>query len=177
MSSLSQNPLSKHFRQPILYVKLPSNGRWYPEGSVDMPVNGQIPVYAMTAKDEITMKTPDALLNGASTVHVIESCCPSIKDAWAMPSVDVDAILIAIRIATYGKEMEFTAVCPHCTNKIEQGIDLGVMMSKINPGDWSQPVRVQGLEITIKPQTFQNYNANNISNFECSDSTRQRLTS
>ena len=109
MSNSSPNPLAKHFRQPVLYIKLPSNGRWWPEGSVDIPVTGEIPVYSMTAKDEITMKTPDALMNGSSTVHVIESCCPSIHNAWKMPAIDLDSILIAIRIASYGKEMEFTS--------------------------------------------------------------------
>jgi hypothetical protein len=61
---------------------------------------------SMTTKDEITLKTPDALLNGQGVVNVIESCCPAIKDAWAMPSIDVDATLIAIRIASYGNQMD-----------------------------------------------------------------------
>jgi hypothetical protein len=166
MSSLSNNPLTKHFRQPILYIKLPSDGHWYPEGTVDIPVTGEIPVYAMTARDEITMRTPDALMNGTSTVNVIKSCCPSIRDPWKMPIVDLDTVLMSIRIATYGKEMEFTAVCPHCTTKNEKAIDISVMMSKINPGDWSKPVRINGMEITIKPQTYEDYNKNNISNFD-----------
>jgi hypothetical protein len=166
MSSLSPNPLAKHFRQPILYVKLPSQGRWWPEGSVELPVTGDIPVYAMTARDEITMKTPDALMNGASTVHVIESCCPSIKDAWKMPAVDLDAILIAIRIATYGKEMEFSAVCPHCKHELEQSLDLTVMLSKINSADWTKTVSANGLEIILKPQSYEDYNKNNLLNFE-----------
>jgi len=166
MSDLSKNPLAKHFRQPILYVKLPSQGRWYKEGSVDLPSTGEIPVYAMTARDEITMKTPDALMNGASTVHVIESCCPSILDAWQMPTVDLDTILISIRLATYGNELEFSAVCPHCTNKIEQAIDLNVLMEKISLGDWSKPVLTNGLEIMLKPQSYEDYNKNNLLNFE-----------
>jgi len=85
MAENATNPLSKYFRQPALYINLPSEGRWYPDGGVEIPVTGSVPIYAMTAKDEITMKTPDALLNGAATVSVIESCCPAIKDAWKMP--------------------------------------------------------------------------------------------
>jgi hypothetical protein len=166
MSSLSNNPLAKHFRQPVLYIKLPSEGKWYPEGTVDIPVTGEIPIYAMTARDEITMRTPDALMNGTSTVQVIQSCCPSIKDPWKMPTVDLDTILMSIRIATYGKEMEFTALCPHCGTKNEKALDLSFMMNKIQPGDWSQPVRIDGMEITIKPQSYEDYNKNNISNFD-----------
>lgn len=166
MSNFSNNPLAKHFRQPVLYIKLPSQGRWYPEGSVEIPATGEVPIYAMTAKDEITMKTPDALMNGASTVHVIESCCPAIKDAWKMPVVDLDPILIAIRLATYGKQMDFTSVCPHCGSKNEKAMDLTVMLEQVTPADWSKTVNVDGLEIILKPQTYDEYNKNNLLNFE-----------
>ena len=166
MSNFSNNPLAKHFRQPILYIKLPSEGRWYPDNSIDIPVTGEVPVYAMTAKDEITMKTPDALMNGASTVHVIESCCPAIKDPWKMPAVDLDPLLIAIRIATYGKAMDFTAVCPHCNTKHEHAIDLDIMLSKVVAGGWDTPVQVDNLKIVLKPQSYEDFNKNNMTNFE-----------
>lgn len=166
MTSLSPNPLSKHFRQPALYIKLPSQGRWYPDGAVEIPATGEIPVYAMTARDEITMKTPDALLNGSSTVHVIESCCPNIKDAWKMPSVDLDSILLSIRLASYGKAMEFTSTCPHCGTQNEQAVDVSVILDKIGPADYSKPVQVNGLTITLKPQSYEDYNKNNLLNFQ-----------
>ena len=41
------------------------------------------------------MKTPDALVNGETTVEVIQSCMPNIKDAWKIPVIDLDVILIA----------------------------------------------------------------------------------
>jgi rubredoxin len=166
MSSLSTNPLSKHFRQPVLYIKLPSNGRWYPEGALELPVTGEVPIYAMTARDEITFKTPDALMNGASTVQVIESCCPSIKNAWKMPAVDLDPVLIAIRLATYGKEMEFTGVCPHCGTANEKAIDLTAMLDRVIPADWSAPVVTNGMEIILKPQNYEDFNKNNLMRFE-----------
>jgi len=160
------NPLAKHFRQPILYVKLPSNGRWYAEGSLELPVNGEIPIYAMTAKDEITLKTPDALLNGASTVHTIASCCPSIKDPWKMPLVDLDTVLISIRIASYGNEMEFTCKCPKCNTTVEKGLDLSVILDKIKLANWDKEIKFKDLVIRLKPQTYEEYNKNNMTNFE-----------
>ena len=166
MNGFANNPLAKHFRQPSLYIKLPSQGRWYPDGTLDIPVTGEVPIYPMTAKDEITMKTPDALLNGASTAHVIASCCPSIRDPWKMPAVDLDPVLIAIRIATYGKEMDFSAVCPHCGTELEKGLDLDHMMSRITPGDWDKTIHHNGLEIILKPQCYEDFNKNNMSNFE-----------
>ena len=114
MSQFDSNPLAKHFRQPVMYLKLPSNGRWWANGALEIPVTGEIPIYAMTAKDELMFKTPDALLNGQGVVDVIQSCMPNIKDAWRIPNLDIDVILIAIRIASYGHEMEFESTCPHC---------------------------------------------------------------
>jgi hypothetical protein len=166
MSNLPNNPLAKHFRQPQIYIKLPSNGAWYPEGAVELPVTGEIPVYAMTARDEITMRTPDALLNGSSTVSVVESCCPNIKDAWKMPSVDIDPILIAIRLATYGNQMDFTTVCPHCGTKNEKAVDLGVILGKVKLANWDRPFKQDDLEFMIKPQFYEDYNKNNLMNFE-----------
>jgi hypothetical protein len=37
------NPLKNFFRQPIIYVKLPSGGNFYPAGSINMPPNQEIP--------------------------------------------------------------------------------------------------------------------------------------
>lgn len=166
MNSLSTNPLAKHFRQPILHIKLPSQGKWWTEGSIELPVTGELPVYAMTAKDEITIKTPDALLNGSSTVAVIQSCCPNIKNAWKLPMVDLDKILIAIRIASYGPELEFTCVCPHCNTKNEHGLDISVMSDKIGLGSWDTPVLVDNLEITLSPQSYESHNKSNITAFD-----------
>lgn len=165
MTTLSNNPLAKHFRQPALHLRLPSQGKWWKMGSLELPVTGEIPIYPMTARDEITMKTPDALLNGSSTAHVIESCCPSIKNAWDMPVSDLDTLLIAIRIATYGNEMDFTAVCPHCGEQNEHAIDLTVMLSNIGLLNWEEPIKVNGLAITLKPMSYEEYNKNSLGNF------------
>ena len=81
----SNNPLRQYFRQPAIYVRLPSAGQFYPPGALTIPANGEIPVLPMTAIDEITYRTPDALFNGSAVVSVIQSCVPSIKDAWQMP--------------------------------------------------------------------------------------------
>ena len=58
------NPLAKHFRQPSIYIKLPSEGVWYDESIITISESGEVPVYPMTALDEITYRTADALFNG-----------------------------------------------------------------------------------------------------------------
>ena len=112
MENANPNPLSKHFRTPGIYIKLPSGGRYWPENALNLPLNGELPIYPMTTKDEIILRTPDALLNGSGVVSLIQSCCPNISDAWQTPNIDIDAILIAIRIATYGHNISFQSNCP-----------------------------------------------------------------
>jgi hypothetical protein len=139
---------------------------------LELPVTKELPVFPMTAKDELILKTPDALLNGQSTVEVIQSCVPAIKDAWQMPAVDLDAILIAIRHATYGAGMDFVSVCPHCKRKNENTVDLSVLSSQITCPDFDSTLKVEGLEIYIKPQTYQQFNKASLENYE-----QQRLLS
>ncbi len=162
----SSNPLFKHFRQPQIYLRLPSQGRWYEPGSLDMPVTGELPVYAMTARDELTLKTPDALLNGQATVDVIQSCLPNIKDAWKVPSVDLDAILIAIRQATYGPRLELMSLCPHCQTKNEHDINLQSVADQIVLQDFESTIKIKGLEIFLKPQNYKDFNKTSLENFE-----------
>jgi hypothetical protein len=151
------NPLLKHFRQPAIHIGLTSGGRFWPEGSLELPVTGKIPVLPMTTRDEITLRTPDALINGTSVVDVIESCCPNIKNAWDMPSVDVDSTLIAIRIASYGTNMTISSRCPHCEEEHDYDINLSGLLDKINMPDYSKPVQTQDeLEIFLKPMSYRN---------------------
>lgn len=167
--STVSNPLSKYFRQPKLYIKLPSQGKWYSNNSFEPTVTGEIPVYAMTGKDELILKNPDGLLNGQSTVDVIQSCVPNIKNAWEIPLTDLDAVLIAIRQATYGNRMDFTTVCPHCGHKNESALDLGFLYNQITCPDYSKTVKIDKLEFYLRPQ---NYHTMNQASFEAFEQQR-----
>lgn len=160
------NPLSQYFRQPSIYIKLPSQGKNYPQGTLDMPVNGELPVYPMTAIDEITYRTPDALFNGQATINVIQSCVPSIKDAWAIPSIDLDTILIAIRIASYGHEMEFSTSCPACKETSDRTIDLRAFLDALKSPDYETPIKKGDLEIYFRPLSYKILNDNSQLQFE-----------
>jgi transcriptional regulator NrdR family protein len=160
------NPLQQYFRQPAIYARLPSGGKFYPPGTIDMPPNNELPVYPMTAIDEIIYRTPDALFNGQATVNVIQSCVPNIKDAWAIPAMDVDSLLISIRIASYGHELEFGTTCPKCQHESEQGLDLRGALDRISPPDYNKCIRHGDMEIYFRPMTYQNLNDNNRVQFE-----------
>ena len=149
------NPLAKHFRQPALYIKLTSEGKFWKEGSLELPVTGELPVYPMTTRDEITLRTPDALISGTSVVDVIQSCCPSIKNAWDMPSVDVDTTLIAIRIASYGPTMAIGSTCPQCGTEHDYDVDLTATLGSVSMPDYSKTVELpDGLSVSLKPLTY-----------------------
>ena len=160
------NPLTQYFRQPSIYIKLPSGGQNYQPGSIDMPLNGELPVYPMTAIDEITYRTPDALFNGQATVNVIQSCVPNIKNAWSVPSIDLDTILIAIRIASYGHDMEFATTCPGCNETTEQSVDLRTMLDALRAPDYNSHITHSDLEIYFRPLNYQNLNDNSRLQFE-----------
>ena len=160
------NPLQRYFRQPAIYIQLPSGGKHYPEGSIDMPPNGELPVYPMTAMDEITYRTADALFNGSAVINVIKSCVPNILDPWQMSSADIDTILVAIRIASYGHELELESKCPKCEEENNFGLDLRVIMEKIRMPNYDATVQSGDIEIYFKPLTYQQQNDNAIKQFE-----------
>lgn len=168
MQQLSANPLSKHFRQPKIYLRLPSQGAFYNKGSLEIIESNQYPVLAMTAKDELIMKTPDALLNGQSTVNVIQSCIPNIKDAWSIPSIDVDAILIAIRLATYGEIMDVSIDIPFKDSKEERTfqLDLRLVLDQITSQEYENIIEFGDFKFEIRPMTYKNFTELALKTFE-----------
>jgi hypothetical protein len=160
------NPLSQYFRQPSIYIKLPSQGNYYPEGAIEMPQNGELPVLPMTAIDEITYRTPDALFSGQAVINVIQSCVPAIKDAWAIPSIDIDTILVGIRIASYGHDMTFSTTCPSCQNEDEYGVDLRTVLDRMKKPDYTTPIKQGDIEIYFRPMTYKNLSDNNKIQFD-----------
>ena len=151
------NPLQKYFRQPKIYIKLPSNGRWYPNGSLEVTDNMEFPVYAMTARDELMFRTPDALLNGQSTVDVIQSCVPNIKNGWDIPTLDIDTLLVAIRIATYGEKLELTSKIPNTKLERKFDLDLRVVLDKFQNVAFDDTLTIDELTLTVRPQTYREF--------------------
>ena len=161
------NPLKKFFRQPKLYITMPSKGKWYPQGALEPTENMELPVYAMTAKDELTLKTPDALINGQATVDIIQSCIPNVKNAWTMPSIDVDAALIAIRIATYGDTMDLTTKAPNTNIEKTYQLDLRQLLESMGNAEFQDQVTTsQDITVTIRPVTYKEFTASALQAFE-----------
>lgn len=160
------NPLASLMRQPKIYVKLPSNGKYWPEGSLNITQNSEYPVYSMTAKDELILKTPDALMNGQAVVDVIQSCMPHVINAWEMPNIDTDAILIAIRLATYGDSMDTTFKVGE--EEMTYSIDLRMVLDSLYENiSWDEKIDVDlDMAIYVKPVNYRIASKTSIQNFE-----------
>jgi hypothetical protein len=165
-SIAEQNPLKKYFRQPKLFITLPSQGKFYPPGAIDMPPTGEISVYPMTAKDELTIKTPDALLNGQATVDLVQSCVPAIKDAWKMPSIDLDIILIAIRIATYGENLDITTKIPNIGTEKEYTVNLRTVLEQLSIKTYENYLEINGMQVYLRPLTYKEFTEASLKTFE-----------
>lgn len=157
--SQTTNPLSQYFRQPAIYLKLPTNGDYWPESALSMPHNRELPVLPMTAIDEITYRTPDALFNGQAVVGVIQSCIPSVTDAWRAPVPDINAMLIAVRIASYGHNLDVTTTCPNCSHEEDYSVDLRKVLDQIRCPDYKTPLTIGDLEIRFQPIDYGTQNA------------------
>ena len=162
------NPLLNYMRQPKIYIRLPSNGKYWPEGSIEIPENGEFPVFSMTAKDEITLKTPDALLNGQAVVDIIQSCFPSIKNAWHTPNIDIDTLLVALRIASYGEMMEISHIVPGTKEEVNHTIDLRLILDQLSSaGNWQENILVnEDMQISVRPLTYKHVSENSAKTFE-----------
>ena len=166
ISSMENNPLRQYFRRPAVHVKLPSGGLDYPEGVIDMPPSGELPVYPMTAIDEITARTPDALYNGVAVTELIKSCVPNIKDPWQINSNDLDAILIAIKAAAGEENLDIESICPKCTESSTYGISLVGVLSTLKSGDYTPELEVGDLKIKFRPLTYREMNVASLGQFE-----------
>lgn len=165
------NPLNKYFRKPAIYITLPTGGEYYPPGNVRFDNSKELGVLPMTARDEMMMNTPDALINSQSTVDVIKSCVPGITDPWSMPTIDLDTVLIGIRIASFGETMDVSVTVPEVNKQMTYTTDLRVMMEQIDQTAFNPHVLIDSaLTIKVKPMSYRQ-----LSNLQMRSYEQQRL--
>jgi len=163
----TQNPLSGFYRAPKLYTGLPTGGKFYDDGVIDWPETDELAVFPMTAKDEMIMKNPDALLNGEAVAQVIASCVPAVKKPRQLISNDVDALLIAIQGATAGDEVEVSGKCPKCNEQVTSIVSIeGALDTMTVLKETYRFKTTQDLEIEIRPYTYESTVKAGIANFQ-----------
>lgn len=147
------NPLQQYFRQPKIFVSLPSGGIYNKPNAIEGDV-AHVPVFGMTGMDEILLKTPDALMTGESTARLIGSCCPTIKDPWDVSSLDTELLFSAIRIATYGDKLHVRHICPHCSTENEYDIDLTTVIDHFTKCKYNNKLKIDKFTINTRPLNY-----------------------
>jgi hypothetical protein len=122
---------------------------------MEQSMSGELAVMAMTGRDEVLTKNPDALLNGEAVVSIIKSCVPGIKDPSLLPITDTDTLLMAIRIASSGDEHEISAKCPKCKTDNRVTVNMRNMLSTAKLLEPSYSVNLDtGITVFVKPYTY-----------------------
>lgn len=146
--------LTKYKRQPKLYIDLPSSGKHYDDTVIENEQYVQLPVFAMSAMDEISTKTPDALFSGQAVADVLKSCIPAIKDPWKLLKIDVDYMLAAVKIASYGDKIELQNRCTHCNNEQTIDFDLNNLIDYFDQAVIEKEFEVETLKFSLLPINY-----------------------
>lgn len=171
----TSNPLFQYFKPPGIYVNLPSQGKFY-TNKPKLTDQNEILVKAMTAKDELSFKAPDLLMNGESLIEVINSCVPDIEDPNEMPNCDFNIIMLAIRLATYGSELSYSAFCEKCEESNDFGVDIERLLDRIEPISDSYYVQLDQLKVYLKQYTLKSQIKSALARFEQATITNSILS-
>jgi len=166
MANIDNNPLRQYFRRPAVFIKLPSGIENYPDEDIEKTESGELPVYPMTAIDEITTKTPDSLFNGEAMVEVIKSCVPNIKEPWNLLSNDLDTVLISIKAAGGQDTIDVESECPECKALGTYGVNMQMLLGSLKPGDYETPLEFGDLKMKFKPLKYKEMNIAGLGQFE-----------
>lgn len=151
------NPLLAYRPHPRVYVKLPTCGAYYSDDVLDTR-DHEIGVCAMSAKDEMLLNNPEALMNGRALSQVIENCVPSVKNAIELTASDVEVLMLAIRQASGHKSYEVGGVCPGCGQKgvFERDIDTVINMCTYHTEELVE-VLDTGLTVHLRPNSWKSH--------------------
>ena len=150
---MSQNPLQQYFRQPKIYISLPSGGVYNEPGDFQGDTTNMA-IFGMTGMDEIMLRTPDALISGETTVKVVKSCCPSISNPWNLTTLDTNSIFAAIKIATFGNKMTIGHTCPHCSADNDYSLDLNFVVEHYAGCKYNNTLVIDELTVRTQPLTY-----------------------
>lgn len=154
---MTDNPLKQYFRQPSLYLRLPTQGRWYTPQDVSMSRDSEVSVYGLSALDDIMLNTPDAMLNGLALERVITNCVPDVRNVKHLFVPDLEAIFLGMKIATNDGKFELERNCPSCKHENNFEVNCNSLldtMSYIEESDTVLEIDDQ-LVVNVKPYTFE----------------------
>ena len=152
----AKTTLQDFYRTPKLYIQLPSGGKFYDEDVIEWPETNELPVLAMSPKDDLIVRNPDALLNGDAVIRLVKSCIPCIKQPENIIAPDMELILVAIRAASEKDGMlTIEHTCAECEHEMAFEIDLTVAVTDFESiAELSEFSLSNGLTIAVKPANY-----------------------
>ncbi len=106
------NPLLDDLSFPPVAICLPTSAYWYDDGVIDPnadPLNLDVKPIGILA--EQNCRDPWLLASGKAIPRIVREVCPSILLPEELAEVDIEAILLATRLASYGDSMKLTHKC------------------------------------------------------------------
>jgi hypothetical protein len=147
---MSENPLLNYRIQPGTFVRLPSGGKFY-DHPPQLTVDGEIEVKPMNAVDELHFMNPDSLLNNEALFQVIRNCVPGIPEVREILKPDMDVIILGLRIATYGENLEVTGRCRKCKKEDTYMANLTNILATTKMISDDTAITLNDLTVNIKP--------------------------
>ena len=113
---MSKNPLMQGLIEneafPAVSIALPSGGRWYADDVLETGVNPlDVPVGVIGVLAEQNYRDPWLILSGESIPRMLRTVCPAIHRPDALCEIDLEAILLASRLVSYGPTLELNYAC------------------------------------------------------------------
>ena len=155
MPAAPVDPLAKYYRTPGVHLNLPTKGAFFAPGEFHPTITGEVAVFPMTGADEMLMKDPDSLMSGYAVENLIKSCVPAIQNPRNLSMPDLDALLLAIRAASYGDVMDVAIECPNCKHENTFDCHLPSLMSTMTFIDPENEVRLgDEVIVYVRPYTL-----------------------
>lgn len=120
-------------------------------------MNREVEIYPLSAKNEIYINNPDHLLSGEASRYSIVECSPNIGDVLNLPYMDMEAISMGIKKASYGNEINLPYKCPHCKHEATAIYSIDYIFSQMKQLPENFICDVDGLKIYLKPFPLECY--------------------
>ena len=160
------NPLISYMNINRVYCRLPSAGKFYNPNLINCDAADEIPIKAMSARDEFQLNNAQALMNGQAVAEVIQNCVPDIKDANFLNVCDVEVLLLGIKQASGDDTYSVPVECPECTKKGEVTRDITRLLDNLEIHPDKHTYKINDLELVLIPCTWKLYNIVGRSRFE-----------
>ena len=80
--------------------------------------------------------------------------------------VDIDTILVSIRIASYGHSLELESKCPKCEEEASYGLDLLNVLAHMKSADYDTGLELNDMTIKFRPLTYKEMNQAAMAQFD-----------